>query len=91
MSGAKTMHTNEEIERAAKLAEKFDPSSVPMDDTTDLRTLAEAVDAVRSGEARVREMVARARANGRSWGEIGIALGVSRQAARERFADKIHA
>jgi hypothetical protein len=89
MTGAKTMHTDEEIQRAAKLAEEFDPSGVPMDDTTDLRTLAEAVDSLRAGEARVRELVARARANGRSWGEIGIALGVSRQAARERFAEKI--
>jgi hypothetical protein len=77
------MHTEEEIQRAAKLAEELDPSSVAMDDTTDLRTLAEAVDAVRAGEARVRELVARARANCRSWGEIGIALGISRQAARE--------
>ncbi len=85
------MHTEDQIHRAAKLAEEFDPSGVPMDDTTDLRTLAEAVDAVRGGETRVRELVARARANGRSWGEIGIALGVSRQAARERFAEKIRA
>ncbi len=85
------MHTDEEIERAAKLAEDFDPSGTPMDDTTDLRTLTEAVDTVRAGEARIRELVARARANGRSWGEIGIALGVSRQAARERFTEKIRA
>jgi hypothetical protein len=91
MTGAKIMHTDEEIQRAAKLAEEFDPSAIPMDDTTDLRTLAVAVDGVRTGEARVRELVARARANGRSWGEIGIALGVSRQAARERFAEKIRA
>jgi hypothetical protein len=91
MNGAKFMHTEEEIQRAAKRAEELDPSSVPTDDTTDLRTLAEAVDSVRAGEARVRELVARARANGRSWGEIGIALGVSRQAARERFAEKIRA
>jgi hypothetical protein len=91
MSGAKIMHTEEEIQRAAKLAVEFDPAGVPIDDTTDLRTLAEAVDAVRAGEARVLELVARARANGRSWGEVGIALGVSRQAARERFAEKIRA
>jgi 1-deoxy-D-xylulose 5-phosphate reductoisomerase len=91
MSGAKAMHTEDQIQRAAKLAEEFDPTGVPMDDTTDLRTLAEAVDAVRVGEARVRELVARARANGRSWGEIGIALGVSPQAARERFAEKMRA
>jgi hypothetical protein len=85
------MHTEEEIRRAAKLAKEFDPSGVPIEDTIDLRTLAEAVDSVRAGEARVRDLVARARANGRSWGEIGIALGVSRQAARERFAEKIRA
>jgi len=85
------MHTEEEIQRAAKLAQELDPSGIPMDDTADLRTLAEAVDSVRAGEARVRELVALARANGRSWGEIGIALGVSRQAARERFAEKVSA
>jgi hypothetical protein len=91
MTGGMLMHTEEEIQRAAKLAEESDPSQVPMDSTTDLRELAETVDSVRAGEARIRELVALARANGRSWGEIGIALGVSRQAARERFADKIHA
>jgi hypothetical protein len=91
MTGAKAMHTEEEIQRAAKLAQGLDPSGIPMDETTDLRTLAEAVDSVRTGEARVRELVALTRANGRSWGEIGIALGVSRQAARERFAEKMRA
>jgi len=91
MTKGTTMHTDEEIQRAAKLAEQFDPSDVPMDDTTDLRAVAEAVDGVRAGEARVRELVALARANGRSWGEIGIALGVSRQAARERFSEKLRA
>jgi hypothetical protein len=91
MTKGKTMHTDQEIERAAKLAEEFDPAHTVMDDTTDLRALAGAVDSVRAGEARVRELVAVARANGRSWGEIGIALGVSRQAARERFSQKVRA
>lgn len=85
------MHTDEEIRRAAKLAEEFDPSDTPMDDTTDLRAIAETVDGVRAGEARIRELVTLARGNGRSWGEIGIALGVSRQAARERFSEKVRA
>lgn len=85
------MHTEEETKRAARLAEESDPSGASGDDTTDLRELAQAVDQVRAAEARVREFVARARANDRSWGEIGIALGVSRQAARERFAAKTRA
>lgn len=83
------MHTNEEIQRAAELAGTTDPAGIPMQDTTDLRLLAEAVGDVRAGEARVRERVALARAAGRSWGEIGVALGVSRQAARERFSGKV--
>jgi len=87
MSGTKRTHSEDEIKQAAKLAEGFDPSSVPLDDTADLRRLAKAVGA----GARVRELVAQARANGRSWGEIGIALGVSRQAARERFAEQTRA
>lgn len=91
MSGNEIAHTDDEIRRAAKRAERFDPSIVSVDDTSDLRTLAEAVDAVRAGEGRVRDLVSDARANGRSWGEIGIALGVSRQAARQRFAEKLRA
>ncbi len=85
-----TRHTDEQIERAARLAETGDPVG-PMDDTADLRAIADAVDAVNAANAHLREFVMLARANGRSWGEIGIALGVSRQAARERFSGKVHA
>src|SRR5262249_2901362 len=35
------------------------------------------------------ERVALARARGRSWNRIAVALGVSRQAARHRFASKV--
>lgn len=83
------MHTDEEIERAARLAENADPTG-PADDTTDLRVIAEEADAITAAQARLREKVELARANGRSWGRIGLALGVSRQAARERFAEKTH-
>jgi hypothetical protein len=57
----------------------------------DLRTIAEAADAARADEARLREAVQVARARGRSWNQIAVALGVSRQAARQRFASKQHA
>lgn len=53
------------------------------------RAVAEAADKVRRDEALVTERVAAARARGRSWNKIAVALGVSRQAARHRFADKV--
>jgi len=86
-------HTDEEIERAAarfeQLAEELDPASAQVVTTDDLRDVAEAAKAVRDDEAKLREAVELARAHGRSWNHIAVALGVSRQAARQRFADKV--
>lgn len=83
-------HTDDEIERAAKrfgqLADELDPATTDVDDTDDLRAIATASDATRADEARLREAVEVARAHGRSWNHIAVALGVSRQAARQRFA-----
>jgi DNA-binding Lrp family transcriptional regulator len=42
-------------------------------------------------EALLTERVALARAHGRSWNRIAAALGVSRQAARQRFGGKVGA
>ena len=78
-------HTDEQIEEAARRAEVFDPEGATVEDTTDLRAIAEAAEAVRTGEARLREAVETARAHGRSWNQIAIPLSVSRQAARQRF------
>lgn len=83
--------TDKDIQRLQKLAEDFDPSTTPGRDAADLRAIAETVDGIHAGEAKLRALVEQARTHGRSWGEIAIALGVSRQAAHERFADKIHA
>jgi len=88
-----TRHTDEAIERAAARFEQWATSLDPGDfeDITDLRTVAQAAEAVQAADARLREGVQTARLNGRSWNQIAVALGVSRQAARQRFADKIHA
>lgn len=84
--------TDEEIKQAAERfehwADALDPTTVEVQDLTDLRAIAEAADAVRADEARLRESVERARAHGRSWNQIAVPLGVSRQAARQRFADR---
>ena len=84
-------HTDEEIKEATARFEKWAATLTREDfkDTADLRAIAEANEGVRTGQAHVREFVQVARANGRSWGQIGLALGVSRQAARERFAAKL--
>jgi transcriptional regulator with PAS, ATPase and Fis domain len=88
-------HTDEEIERAAErfeqLADKLDPETARVLATDDLRGVAAAAQAVRENEARLLETVEVARAHGRSWNQIALALGVSRQAARQRFADKLGA
>lgn len=86
-------HTDAEIEEAANrfeaLADNLDPDSVTADDLSDLRAVAEAAEQVRRDEALVTERVAAARARGRSWNRIAVALGISRQAARHRFASKL--
>ncbi len=87
-----TRHTDREIEQAAqrfaRLANELDPETVQAERTDDLREIAAAAEAVRADDARLREAIALARARGRSWNHIGLALGVSRQAARQRFANK---
>jgi DNA-directed RNA polymerase specialized sigma24 family protein len=83
-------HTEEEIERAAQrfqeLARELNPEDTDVENTEDLRAVALAAEAARANDARLREVVETARAHGRSWNHIAQALGVSRQAARQRFA-----
>ncbi|MEV1241465.1 ECF-type sigma factor [Nonomuraea sp. NPDC050022] len=85
-------HTDEEIERAAlrfeQLADAL-PDNVEFDDVSELRAIAETSEQVRADEARLTEAVAVARAHGHSWNHIATALGVSRQAARQKYADKV--
>jgi hypothetical protein len=86
-------HTDAEIAEAArrfeKWADQLDPGTVQAEDTSDLAAIAEAADMARRDEALIIERVAAARAGGRSWNRIAIALGVTRQAARQRFGSKV--
>ena len=83
-------HTENEIEEAAsrfeKLTDELDPATVEVDKLDDLREIAAASEAVPTDEVRLREAVEIARAHGMSWNHIAVALGVSRQAARQRFS-----
>lgn len=51
----------------------------------DLRAIGDALRAVAVSDLTLAEQVAAARANGRTWTQIAAVLGVTKQAARERF------
>lgn len=78
----------DKTERAEQLLDVLDPATAAVENTEDLRAVAVAADTLATDEARLTEAVEIARARGRSWTRIGLALGLSRQAARQRFADK---
>jgi len=81
--------TRDELERAAAQAETWldslDPAVVPAEDPADLRWVGLALRGLAEKQREVDEAVAAARTNGRSWAEIALVLGISRQAARERY------
>lgn len=82
--------TREQLEAAATEAEAWldalDPASTQVEDTGDLRAIACAMSAVADAEGKLAGAVAEARANGRSWARIAMVLGVSKQAARQRYS-----
>lgn len=80
-------HTQAEIDAALHKIENLDPQEGRWVDATPLRDITAATEAIRIAEAKQREAVQLARARGLSWNLIAVALGVSRQAARQRFAD----
>lgn len=87
--------TQAQLEQAAAEAEAWldslDPATDPADDIRDLRAITATVDAIAENEARLTEAVATARRNGRSWGMIARALGVSKQAAQQRYGEHVNA
>lgn len=80
--------TREQLEAAAREADTWLESlgdDVTVEDPADLRAVAAAVRDVADAETQLANAVRIARQNGRSWGRIGMALGVTKQAARQRF------
>lgn len=82
-------HTAEagELAETEALLDKLDPTDLNSAeaDASDLRRIGEAADAIDHARDALAEAVASARSLGPSWGQIGMVLGVSRQATRERF------
>ena len=85
--------TRAQLEQAVADTEAWldaiDPGALtsPDSDGADLRAIAQSLHAVAAVDLALADQVATARANGRTWTQIGTVLGVSKQAARERFGE----
>jgi len=85
--------TREQLRRALKDTEAWlhgldqNELASPDSDGADLRAIGEGLRAVAASDLNLAEQVAKARANGRTWTQIAAVLGVSKQAARERFGE----
>jgi hypothetical protein len=88
--------TREQLEQALAETEErldsIDPAALasPDSDVEDLRAIGDAMHAVAQSDLQLAERVAEARAKGRTWTQIAAVLGVSKQAARERFGEPAH-
>ncbi len=85
--------TREQLEKALADTEAWldnlDPKSLASSasDGADLRAIGEALRTVAASDLGLADQVAKARSNGRTWTQIAGVLGVSKQAARERFSE----
>ena len=71
--------------------DELDPASVDWKDASHFRAIRAANDVIDSGQRALVQAVIAARSAGDSWTIIGAALGVSKQAASERFGKAVRA
>ena len=67
--------------------DELDPEKIPAMDASDLAAIRRALDDRERADALLYSLVWDARAHGKSWAMIGLALGVSKQAAQHKYAD----
>jgi hypothetical protein len=67
------------------LLNDLDPETLLWENPHDLRRIGRAHEELLSATAELQNAVSAARQTGRSWSEIGVVLGVSKQAAQQRF------
>ena len=85
-------YSDQQIKEAAarfdRLADEIERNTdvAKVEHLSDLQAVASAAAAVQSAQASLLEAVEISRAHGRSWNELAVALNVSRQAARQRYA-----
>ena len=72
-----------------KWANTVDTSELKTAETQALRTIAQLVDQRMEVDEQITEAVISARESQRSWFEIGMMLGVSKQAAQRKYSSKV--
>jgi hypothetical protein len=88
--------TRDQLQKALAETEAWldslDPTALasPESDAADLRAIAVALHTVAASDLNLADQVAKARANSRTWTQIAAVLGVTKQAARERFGEPAH-
>lgn len=73
------------INDVERMLDDLDPSSVTARDAVHFRRIIAAKEGVEGAERELQDAVREAREAGDSWLSIGMALGVSKQAAHKRF------
>ncbi|NLE58285.1 MAG: hypothetical protein GX616_07990 [Planctomycetes bacterium] len=68
-----------------KMLDDLDPATVKARDAVHFRRIIAAKEGVAQAERELRDAVRAAREAGDSWLSIGLALGVTKQAAQKRF------
>lgn len=79
------LHLAETVADTEEFLDSVDPATLAWEDPVELRRIGLASDRVREASAELREAVTTARAQGRSWAEIGVVLSITKQAAQQRF------
>ena len=84
-----TKMTAEQLAQLLATTEKWlnevDPETLVWENPVDLRRIGKALREQNLAWAELDSAIAGARACGRSWTEIGVVLGISRQGAQQRF------
>jgi hypothetical protein len=85
-----TKDDDELLARAEAWLDRLDPAAAPARDTSALRRIGLAQSAIATANDELRAAVRAAREEGYPWSAIGRALGVTKQAAQERFREPAH-
>jgi len=85
-----TNHDDELLARAEAWLDGLDPATAPAEDPKELRRIGFAKRDIHVAEDELRMAVREARTAGYSWSAVGRTLGVTKQAAQERFGEPAH-